>query len=525
MSLRGSGKSGIAASLVCEPAAQRYEVAEIVIGKDVLELVSSAMYVDPMTVYREYIQNAADAVDAARDVGALKAEEVGRVQIFIDAATRSVRIRDNGCGVPFPEFGRKLTAVGGSEKRGTSARGFRGVGRLAGLGYAQELMFRSRVEGEAEVSQLSWDCRQLRAALRAASDKNGAAELIRNVTRLERVKVHDVPDRFFEVEMRGIIRTRNDRLMSPSVISDYLSQVGPVPFSPQFSLGPELSEVLSRYIDLGELDIRINDADKPIHRPHRDQFSFDDRQGITFQNLCFIEIPSIHGNLAAIAWLLHHDYEAAVPPSTLVKGLRLRTGNMQVGDNVVLQDLFPEPRFNGWSVGEVHVTDPRVVPNGRRDQFEQNIHFSNLTNHLSPMARDLTRRCRASSVRRRWEREFELHAQSVGETIGILVQSSASRLQRDKFALSAEQTLLRMNKIAHMDVLADCASDYAGRIGALREALGQAMNDEVLVSSPLMRLPKSQQKMYEGFFDLVYQCSVNRAAAKALIDRILLKID
>lgn len=34
--------------------------AEIVVGKDILELVSSAMYVDPLTIYREYIQNAAD---------------------------------------------------------------------------------------------------------------------------------------------------------------------------------------------------------------------------------------------------------------------------------------------------------------------------------------------------------------------------------------------------------------------------------------------------------------------------------
>ena len=33
---------------------------EIVVGKDILELVSSSMYIDPLTIYREYIQNAAD---------------------------------------------------------------------------------------------------------------------------------------------------------------------------------------------------------------------------------------------------------------------------------------------------------------------------------------------------------------------------------------------------------------------------------------------------------------------------------
>ena len=143
------------------------------VGKDVLELVSSAMYIDPITVYREYVQNAADAIDAARATGALTPAEPGRVDISIDHSTRTVRIRDNGCGVPFRDFGRTLTALGGSAKRGTSARGFRGVGRLAGLGYAQELVFRSRVPGETDVSQIRWDCRRLKAALRKASDDTG----------------------------------------------------------------------------------------------------------------------------------------------------------------------------------------------------------------------------------------------------------------------------------------------------------------------------------------------------------------
>ena len=41
----------------------------VAVGKDILELLSSSMYVDPMTIYREYIQNAADAIDEAVDQG------------------------------------------------------------------------------------------------------------------------------------------------------------------------------------------------------------------------------------------------------------------------------------------------------------------------------------------------------------------------------------------------------------------------------------------------------------------------
>ena len=506
-------------------AAGQRELPEITIGKDVLELVSSAMYIDPMTVYREYIQNAADAVDAARAAGALSAAESGRVDISVDAATRTVKIRDNGCGVPFRDFGHTLTSLGGSAKRGSSMRGFRGVGRLAGLAYAQELVFRSRGSGEADISELRWDCRQLKALLRDASNDIGVTDLIRKVTTLGRVESDDAPEHFFEVEMRGVIRLRNDRLTSPLAISECLSQVAPVPFAPEFSFGPELSQVLSAHVDLGQLDIRINDADEPIYRPHRDSMSLNGKSGLNFGELRLIEIPSIDNTIAAVAWVLHHEYEGALPTGTLVKGLRLRTGNIQVGGHALLEDLFPEPRFNSWSVGEVHVVDQRVVPNGRRDQFEQNVHFNNLINHLAPMARDIARRCRTSSVRRKQEREFELCAQTAAETVGIIIQGSASQLKQDQLALSVEQTLLRMSKIASNGMLADIAVDLENRIEALRRQLNEAMNDDAAVSSPLMRLSEARRKSYEQFFELVYECSANRTAAKALIDRILLRLE
>ncbi len=504
--------------------AERYELPQVIVGKDVLELVSSAMYVDPMTVYREYVQNAADAVDAARATGALAGNEPGRVEIAVEPATRTVRIRDNGCGVPFPDFGRRLTALGASAKRGTAARGFRGVGRLAGLGYAQELVFRSRTPGEAKVSELRWDCRRLKAALREAGEDTGLADLIRSVTTLARVEIVDAPERFFEVEMKGVVRLRNDRLMSPTAIGEYLSQVAPVPFSPEFCFGAEITSSLSRHFDLGALDIRIDDAAEMLYRPHRDRFTLADKASVSFDGLSLIEIPAIDGEMAAVGWVLHHEYEGAVPSGTLVKGLRLRAGNVQVGGHALLEELFPEPRFNAWAVGEVHVIDRRIVPNGRRDHFEQNAHFHNLLNHLTPTARDIARRCRTSSVRRKWEREFDLLTIAAEEELAVIAQGSVSRSGRERLALRAEQTLLKMSKVAGMDILADGERLRAAHIDQLRSRLGGLMNDAAAVSSPLARLPDDQRLAYEQFFSLVYECSANRAAAKALIDRIMVRL-
>ncbi len=504
--------------------AERHALAEIVIGKDVLELVSSAMYVDPMMIYREYIQNAADSVDVARAAGLLAADEPGRVDIEVEPSTRTVRIRDNGTAIPFAQFGRKLAALGGSAKRGTTARGFRGVGRLAGLGYAQEVVFRSRVPGERKVSELRWDCRRLKAALRDAGDECGVAELIRDVTTLQRVSSDEPAERFFEVELRGIVRLRSDKLMSPAAIGDYLSQVAPVPFSPAFRFGADLARALKHHIGAAPLDIRINRAAAPLYRPYRDTFTFEDRTTVTCADVSIAEIPGIDGDIAAVAWVAHHEYEGAIPAAALVKGLRLRAGNVQVGDHALLEELFPEPRFNGWSIGEVHILDRRIVPNGRRDHFEQNAHFHNLLNHLTPIARDITRRCRTSSMRRKWEREFEIHIQAVEETLAIIAQGGTGKDARRKQAEEAEQALTKAASIAAKPLLAEDSDENVGRVEELRERLQAKTRDEAAALSPLMRLPKQKRRAYERFFELVYECSANRIAAKSLVDRMLLKI-
>src|SRR5258708_502982 len=81
-----------------------YRDESIVVGKDILEILSSAMYVDPLAIYREYVQNSADAIDEARRLGILDAGASGNLSIDLDTSTRTARIRDNGTGIPAAEF-------------------------------------------------------------------------------------------------------------------------------------------------------------------------------------------------------------------------------------------------------------------------------------------------------------------------------------------------------------------------------------------------------------------------------------
>ena len=497
---------------------------DVVIGKDVLELLSTSMYVDPMTIYREYVQNAADAIDEARDQGLLQTNDPGAVTVAVNAVARTIRIRDNGTGIPWNRFVRQLSALGASGKRGSKARGFRGVGRLAGLGYCQEVIFRSRTSGERLTSELRWDCRRLQAALRSVDFKGGLAEVIRDAVAVRRVPSDEYPERFFEVELRGVIRHRHDRLLSPPAVAEYLAQVAPLPFDPAFKFGAEIAATLDRHVHLGNLHLTVEGIDRPIYRPHGDRFEIGDDTYDAFTALELIEIPDVDGGIAAIGWLLHHGYTGAIPAKAGVKGLRFRAGNVQVGDGNLLEELFPEPRFNAWSVGEIHIVDQRIVPNGRRDHFQPNVHFNNVLNHLAPIMRDIARRCRTSSIRRKWLREFELHHIAARDRIAILNQGSLGSRDRGQVANTVRRDLSTMTKIISMDDLGiDSEAHLKSMVEALESDLEQALGSKA-PASPLAALPPAKRKMYQHLFALIYDCSTNQVAAKALIDRILMKV-
>lgn len=372
----------------------------VVIGKDVLELLSSAMYVDPLTIFREYIQNAADAIDHARELGVLGDGAAGEVAVTFDTVQRRIMIRDNGAGIPIAEAGRRLLSIGGSTKRGTRARGFRGVGRLAGLAYCRQLIFRTRAAGDDQVFELRWDCMKLKAALREVGQDDDLPGVIDRIVAMGRIAPGEFPEHFFEVEMLEVVRHhRQDALLNEDLVGQYLSEVAPVPFDVSFRHSPAIVDHIAPHVRTGDLDITINKG-RALRRRHRDTFPVSDTVADEVGDLELLTFEGRDGGVAAVGWLVHHAYLGALPDRAGVKGLRLRAGNVQVGGAHLLEEAFPEPRFNSWTIGELHVVDPRLVPNARRDHFEQNVHFADLAAQVQPLARAIAKRCRAASIER-----------------------------------------------------------------------------------------------------------------------------
>ena len=437
------------------------------IGKDVIEILTTGMYVSPVTIYREYIQNAADSIDAARSFGLLGIGKRGRASITFNHTARSVTVRDNGAGIPSSDALHILLAVGGSPKRGTPARGFRGVGRLSGLAYCRELEFRTKAAGEKKIVSLTWDCRALHEHLTDAAFGGDLRRIVSDVVSVWYEKTEDAADHFFEVRMSGIARLRNDVLLNEQLIGAYLAQVGPVPFSPEFSFGMKIQNRLSAHSS--QIPMELTVGGEVLHRPFRDELEFpSSAHRLRIQDLEFIEYADVDGGTGALGWIAHHEYVRSIPAALGVRGLRARFGDLQVGESNLFEDSFKESRFNGWSVGELHVFDRRIIPNARRDNFEINHHYSNLLVQLGPVAARIAQRCRSASVSR-----------NTAQIIRNVIEEAQTRL-RDKRAFDRAELSRLKSAVLRAQAKAKGVADMKlrqsllAKLGRVAAALAEA---------------------------------------------------
>lgn len=491
------------------------------VGKDILELLSSSMYIDPLTIYREYVQNAVDAIDEARAGGVLRSEN-GHIAISINPATRSIRIQDDGIGVRRETFEAQLGTFGGSLKRGTDRRGFRGVGRLAGLGYCQQLTFRTRAVGDNHISEMRWDCRKIKALLHSSDKEWTLEQLLQEVVSV-RVTLSDAgtPKSFFEVELNGVIRHRNDLLLNAHAIAEYLSEIAPVPFHPEFSYGEEIQKALGNRVAMGNVEIVISGRDQPVYRAYRNSITVDDAPYDSLFGLEIHEIPANDDRTAAVLWLLHHSYKGAVP-NKRIRGFRVRCGNVQIGDNEIFAEYFPEPRFNSWTVGEIHVLDKRLMPNGRRDHFEAGVHFENLANHVVPHARRVASLCRKRSQERNRLDEFERLERLVQDKLGIVRQNLVGPDALSDLKAEAMAALARMVQIGSSSIFdEELGRSLLVRASTAEEAISTARGQ---TPDNLASLSRSERKAFQKIFGLIYECSTSQDSAKALIEKILKRI-
>ena len=117
------------------------------------------------------------------------------------------------------------------------------------------------------------------------------------------------------------------------------------------------------------------------------------------QDITILRIPNEHDNSTAIGWLAKTNYKGSIYDKS-IKGIRIRKGNILIGDYQTLNVVFKDARFNGWSIGEIFAVDKMLVPNARRDNFEKNPAYFALLEQLMTIAAGITKDIRAASLKR-----------------------------------------------------------------------------------------------------------------------------
>jgi hypothetical protein len=348
----------------------------IAVGKHILDTLTVGMYADNRIIFREYIQNAADAIDKAVTEGVLASRDKSRIDITIDPEKREIRIRDNGIGILHKNVYQVLD-IGRSQKTHKENRGFRGIGRLGGLAYCSELQFITSYQGECLKTTTFWDCNELRKLL---LDKNRDMSLIEAVERvvLEPTKENEESDEhYFEVILSGIIEG-HDNLLDIDDIQDYLSQVAPIPLNcTNLTAFKKINEKLEKLGKIPEeFNVYLNM--EQIYKPYKLQIRISDKKGEDntdlVKDISFFEDYKGNGELFFLGWYGETELKGIIKNNN-VNGLRVRKGNIQIGDNRTLDSFFgseSNQRFNRWFIGEIYVFDDNLIPNARRDDFEKN---------------------------------------------------------------------------------------------------------------------------------------------------------
>ena len=375
----------------------------IQVGKYTLESLTTGMYSDPKIIYREYIQNCVDALEMAVKSNLIEPQSM-RIDIIVDAENSYISIRDNGTGVNSANAVSTLMNIGRSQKRHSNNRGFRGIGRLGGMSYCSRLVFTTSAENESTKTIVEFDCKKLRQLLvPGANDDMDLATVLANVTQVHREE-EKKERHYFSVELFDVNGFSD--LLNIETARSYIAQVAPLPYkSRRFVYSPDVHRFLTENgYELEEFPIFVGETNRdlePVYKPNRHRYHSDRNKKKNDEILSLKTFRvEIEGELYALGWYGVCNWLGSLSEHEL-SGIRVRKGNILIGDNKTLNLIFKEARFNGWTQGELFVVTDRLIPNARRDDFEQNESYYKLIEVLQDgIGAEITKAIREASTLR-----------------------------------------------------------------------------------------------------------------------------
>lgn len=338
------------------------------IGKDVIESLTLGMYEDSRFIFREYIQNSADQIDKAVELGIIKNRNEGNIYIEIDPINNKIIFEDDATGIKSNEFSNVLKDIAQSTKDRGKHKGFRGIGRLGGLGYCDKLTFESSYVGEDSKSIMVWDAKGLKDIINDRTKKEEATEVIETITKTTTETEHK-EKHYFKVILENVT---DPELLDVCEVREYLSMVSPVPFEGHFVFkNLIIKELEDNNLSIDEYKVYINT--EQLYKAYKT--TIKDNNGNNKDEIFDVKFKLIEykNNVIGFLWYgISKAIEQIPAKHNPARGFRLRKGNIQIGNEFTLSKFHREDRFNQYFLGEIHAFSPDLIPNARRDYFLDN---------------------------------------------------------------------------------------------------------------------------------------------------------
>lgn len=405
------------------------------IGSFLLESITTGMYGERKNAIREYVQNSYDGIQSAIEEKVLRGG-AGKVTLTIAPDKKTLTILDNGIGLSHRVAVNTLTAVGASRKERGRQAGFRGIGRLAGIAFCEILRFRTKAAGDDLETVVEFDCEALRSGM-LRSGRKPAAELITACTTYDQTKAADPRAHYFEVSLIGL-KNAPVEATDPLQLRIFLSQVAPVDFHPDFkAFRDEILEEAGALETPPPIEVEADDGDDEEEQPdwsvlEDDALTMLERIPFTFvsvvirhsspvkeeqvfkpfrpklgvvdsDNIPLKEI-TVHSSASGSWWgWVGHKAKPGSYQDEAVAGLRFRLKNIQIDGNELItlvpttNELRSAFRWSNWFIGEIYIDPRAVVPNARRDNFEEESRWLAIRKELDPVCQTLTAKARRVS--------------------------------------------------------------------------------------------------------------------------------
>lgn len=371
-------------------------MSQLGIGIRLLETLTSALYEDPIVLFREYVQNSIDSFNRG------KVADEFKIDININENDRVITILDNGNGIAKSNFYKQMSMIAGSDKFGEIDQiGFRGIGRLSAMPFCDELIFINKASGENTLQKFTWNGKKYKNLLKV--DKEEELESIVDEISNHELEIPydgDESDHFFKVE----IKNYNDEinlLVNNEDFEARLCLLLPLKYDPEFKYKDEIHDHYKKFMNS---DLKIFEANvflngKPLYKLFKDNNILESE--IIFWDLYFSKKDkSLPSEKIGIIWFTF-SRKLVIKGNSTLRGIRVRSKNMLLGDETSIvsavmksnNEYITTRRELEQTVigvyGEILLDNANLSDNARRDWFRLDEHSAQLNLILTDFLKKL----------------------------------------------------------------------------------------------------------------------------------------